>query len=41
MNANAFDEDKKAALESGMNEHIAKPIDEEQVLSVIAEVAGR
>ena len=33
--------DKQVALESGMNAHIAKPIDEEQVLSVIAEVTGR
>ena len=41
MTANAFDEDKKAALESGMNAHVAKPIDEEQVLSVIAELTGR
>lgn len=27
MTANAFDEDKKAALEAGMNAHISKPID--------------
>lgn len=27
MTANAFDEDKKQALESGMNDHVAKPID--------------
>ena len=27
MTANAFDEDKKMALESGMNAHVAKPID--------------
>ena len=27
MTANAFDEDKRMALESGMNAHVAKPID--------------
>ena len=27
MTANAFEEDRKAAIEAGMNEHIAKPID--------------
>ena len=27
MTANAFEEDKKEALASGMNGHIAKPID--------------
>lgn len=27
MTANAFDEDRAAAMEAGMNEHIAKPID--------------
>ena len=27
MTANAFDEDRQKALEVGMNEHLAKPID--------------
>ena len=27
MTANAFEEDKKEAIKSGMNGHIAKPID--------------
>ena len=27
MTANAFEEDRKAALDAGMNEHVAKPID--------------
>lgn len=27
MTANAFEEDRKACLEAGMNEHIGKPID--------------
>ena len=26
MTANAFEEDKKAAYDAGMNEHVAKPI---------------
>ena len=29
MTANAFAEDEKAALEAGMNMHVAKPIDVE------------
>ena len=36
MTANAFEEDKRAALEAGMNEHIAKPIDIEQLKIVLA-----
>ena len=27
MTANAFDEDRRTAIESGMNAHIPKPID--------------
>ncbi len=41
MTANAFDEDRRAALEAGMNAHIAKPIDEEQLFGVLAELAGK
>ena len=38
MTANAFDEDKKAALAAGMNTHIAKPIDETKVIEVLTEI---
>ncbi len=41
MTANAFAEDKRTALEAGMNAHIAKPIDEEQLFSVLAKIAGK
>lgn len=36
MTANAYDEDRQKALAAGMNEHIAKPIDLEQMMGVIA-----
>ena len=38
MTANAFAEDKKRAFDAGMNEHIAKPIDIEQLGAVILSV---
>ncbi len=38
MTANAFEEDRKQALDSGMNAHIAKPINMDSLLCVIAEV---
>ena len=38
MTANAFEEDKKRALENGMNAHIAKPLDISVLLSTLDEV---
>ena len=37
MTANAFKEDEKKCLEAGMNAHLAKPIQVEKVIKVIAE----
>lgn len=36
MTANAFEEDRKAAIEAGMNEHIGKPVDIDKLKAVIA-----
>ncbi len=38
MTANAFEEDKREAAAAGMNGHIAKPIQVEQLLSTLAEI---
>ncbi|EOS35719.1 hybrid sensor histidine kinase/response regulator [Lachnospiraceae bacterium] len=38
MTANAFEEDKKAAADAGMNGHIAKPIDVPILLDVLGEI---
>ena len=35
MTANAFEEDRNLALEAGMNEHVAKPIDTTQLFKTI------
>jgi CheY-like chemotaxis protein len=41
MTANAFEEDKQAALEAGMNAHVAKPIDIAVLMQVIVEALSR
>ena len=38
MTANAFEEDKQEALRSGMNGHIAKPIDIGNLLKTLEKV---
>ena len=38
MTANAFEEDKKDAMAAGMNGHMAKPIQVDQLLSMLAEM---
>ena len=41
MTANAFEEDRKRALASGMDEHIAKPINIEKMKEAIARFARK
>ena len=41
MTANAFAEDVQAALESGMNAHIAKPIDVDILKSVLQNIISK
>ncbi len=38
MTANAFEEDRKAALEAGMDGHIPKPINVPELISLLAEI---
>jgi CheY-like chemotaxis protein len=41
MTANAFKEDVDRCLEAGMNDHLAKPIDEKNVIEKIMRYSGR
>lgn len=38
MTANAFEEDVRATLDAGMNEHLGKPVDPNRLYSVLAEL---
>ncbi|MDD6036578.1 MAG: response regulator [Lachnospiraceae bacterium] len=40
MTANAFDEDKKRAFDTGMNGYIAKPIDVPELMEVLEQISG-
>ena len=35
LSANAFDEDRKMSMESGMNAHLAKPLDVSELLKLM------
>lgn len=41
MTANAFAEDRQNAINAGMDEHIAKPIDLEKLLATLAQFLGK
>ena len=38
LTANAFEEDRKKALDAGMNGHIAKPLNMERLLLTMGEI---
>ena len=40
MTANAFEEDKQNAADAGMNGHISKPIDRNQLTTVLSQILG-
>jgi len=38
MTANAFEEDRQLALEAGMNDHVAKPIDVDRLMETLRNI---
>ena len=41
LSANAFDEDREASYEAGMNAHIAKPISIDAIMEVLDQIFDR
>ncbi len=41
MTANAFEEDRKAAFDAGMNAHIAKPIDTRKLMELLKDILNK
>ena len=41
MTADAFDDERKRTLESGMNYHLSKPVDAKELCKVLGECAGK
>ena len=41
MTANAFEEDRKNAIDAGMNGHIAKPIDVEKLMETLKDIFAK
>lgn len=41
MTANAFEEDRKQALDAGMSGHLAKPIDVDKMMELLRDIFGR
>jgi CheY-like chemotaxis protein len=41
MTANAFAEDRQACIDAGMNDHIGKPVDPEQLFATLLKWLAR
>lgn len=41
MTANAYEEDRRAALEAGMDRHLAKPLERQELIQTLWELSGK